>query len=72
MCGGVAELCDTGIIKPSGPKYCMCWFMELDDAPMTQWAMARAAASNDNEAIGPKILAALPTKPAQDLIKVDF
>ncbi len=28
-----------GDILPSKPKFCQCWFMELDDSVMTQWAM---------------------------------
>jgi len=53
-------LTDEGLIKQSKPKYCMCWWMELDDSDMTKWAMARAAAATDEEPIGETIEASLP------------
>eukprot|EP01004_Peranema_trichophorum_P003302 NODE_2299_length_1622_cov_42.072048_g1971_i0.p1 GENE.NODE_2299_length_1622_cov_42.072048_g1971_i0~~NODE_2299_length_1622_cov_42.072048_g1971_i0.p1 ORF type:complete len:253 (+),score=50.95 NODE_2299_length_1622_cov_42.072048_g1971_i0:818-1576(+) len=28
-----------GIIIPGKPKYCQCWFMELDDSEMSKWTM---------------------------------
>ena len=27
-------------VIPGKPKFCMCWFMELDDSEMSQWALA--------------------------------
>ena len=33
---------ETGkaFIKNNPPRYCMCWFFELDDSEMSQWALA--------------------------------
>ena len=41
---GAGKLIDdpeTGekIIQPAPPKYCQCWFMELDDSPFSKWAL---------------------------------
>jgi len=33
---------ETGKIEPFKPKFCMCWFMELDDSKMSIWAMKTA------------------------------
>ncbi|CAE8609378.1 unnamed protein product, partial [Polarella glacialis] len=33
---------DTGLIRPMKPKYCMCWFMELDDSEVSRWCMETA------------------------------
>jgi hypothetical protein len=51
---------ENGVLKQGNPKYCMCWWMELDDSEMTSWAMARAAADTDEEPIGETIEASLP------------
>uniref|UniRef100_A0A7S0CPY5 Flavin reductase like domain-containing protein n=2 Tax=Amorphochlora amoebiformis TaxID=1561963 RepID=A0A7S0CPY5_9EUKA len=56
----------TGLIKPYKPKYCMCWFMELDDSAMCKWGMDMAA---KNTARGRVLLEfidrALPTSPLE-------
>ena len=33
----------TGVVAPMKPKYCMCWFMELDDSPMAGWCKEQGA-----------------------------
>lgn len=52
---------DSGRIKPLKPKYCMCWFMELDDSEVAQWCTRTAkefqAADPDNVAPSRDILA---------------
>jgi len=30
----------TGKIVCGPPKFCMCWFMELDDSKMAKWALS--------------------------------
>jgi hypothetical protein len=43
---------DSGVtIAPGPPKYCMCWFMELDDSEMSRWAL-----SGGNGEVGRDIL----------------
>lgn len=38
-----AALFDSnGHIRPSKPKYCMCWFMELDDSEVARWCTSTA------------------------------
>lgn len=29
-------------VPPGKPKYCMCWWMELDDSPMARWVSEQA------------------------------
>ena len=38
-------------VVPNPPRYCMCWFFELDDSPMSQWAL-----DNGRGMRGPEIL----------------
>lgn len=35
---GCNGLDDEQAIKPNPPRYCMCWFMELDDSEFSKWA----------------------------------
>eukprot|EP00913_Durusdinium_trenchii_P033438 g31306.t1 len=37
-----ASVVEEGLIQPMKPKYCMCWFMELDDSPMSRWCLETA------------------------------
>lgn len=60
-----ASLVEDGLIKPMKPKYCMCWFMELDDSEMSRWCLetARQVASGSFEADVMKTIEAwLPTE----------
>eukprot|EP00930_Biecheleria_cincta_P029584 TRINITY_DN20556_c0_g3_i1.p1 TRINITY_DN20556_c0_g3~~TRINITY_DN20556_c0_g3_i1.p1 ORF type:complete len:619 (+),score=134.64 TRINITY_DN20556_c0_g3_i1:38-1894(+) len=51
------------VIKPGKPKYCQCWFMELDDSEFSKWAL-----NEGNGAVGPALLqrieAWLPAAPS--------
>jgi len=58
---------EKGIIKPNKPKYCMCWFMELDDSDMTNWGMSIAKTHNTRVDILGYIDSVLPTDPIADV-----
>ncbi|CAE8609462.1 unnamed protein product, partial [Polarella glacialis] len=61
---------DTGLIRPMKPKYCMCWFMELDDSEVSRWCMETAKEVATCHSLGSstrdwlqQIEAWLPTEP---------
>jgi len=56
---GSRSVDNNGVIVQGNPKYCMCWWMELDDSEMTSWAMQRSSLE-EGESIGDKINANLP------------
>ncbi|CAE7457422.1 Klhl18 [Symbiodinium natans] len=55
---------EHGVILPMKPKYCMCWFMELDDSPMSRWCLdtAREYASGSRSLGAGEILETLEAR----------
>lgn len=47
----------VNLVKRVKPKYCQCWFMELDDSPFTQWVMrtAKQLAESESSTVAPII-----------------
>eukprot|EP00811_Abedinium_folium_P034776 NODE_762_length_2781_cov_3.195177.p1 GENE.NODE_762_length_2781_cov_3.195177~~NODE_762_length_2781_cov_3.195177.p1 ORF type:complete len:512 (+),score=172.14 NODE_762_length_2781_cov_3.195177:411-1946(+) len=52
-----------GVIQPSKPKYCMCWWLELDDSEVARWCSRASEPGFDPGDALARIEAWLPKEP---------